>query len=777
MAIFLSLADKSYYCKEQLLHLYQCSRIYCRVILCIFCTCVFVDSCHCQTQEKHTLYLLSLLPYPDIQPQYQPSWDEGPSLIIAQQLAIDHINNRNDVLSNYTLSLIASDSGCNLHAKAYLSVVKHIVHKSRKTIAGIVGPGCSTSAAAVSPLMWRNGIDLINIHGAGSLLLSDRQRYKNSFGTLDSTEVFVNASLSLIIDNEWSHIATLYDPSRLYYYTTLQEFHNRIGGIAKLDVSSAVYDTFLPLEEIKQRYIRIIFLFVGPDFLRKIFCLAYHMDMYFPLYQWIIISRTAEEITSTNFVYGGQKYSCDTDQISLASNKAIIVHYQLAAWNSSHLTDVGLSYNDFLEEYAERVAVFNVKNVQHINSSFWAAAFYDAVWALALGFNNSLEELQQNNLSLEMYAQANPNITRIIKKSLFNIKFNGMSGLINFRQSDGYTCRAVEFYQVNSKVSTLVASYSNERGIIQLPNTSAEYLESSFPDIFIMPVIPSAIAIVIFTVVIALLLTLTLNVLIIVHAKFKTVKAASPNLLHVAFAGCYIIIITELLLCMSAATIHNSKISCLPDYIWRGMVHIGLTLILSIVTTRTWRIYRIFIHFRNPGQMLSNKSLVFFVTALVMVDIVLTIVWVLDDPLKPSITSYIIEDPHPKIAKYGVCSQQHPLAWFGSLLCYNYLLMLVALWITLKCRHIRSKQFRTRSLSLLVYMVSLVTGVGFPLYIVLNISQNHTAEFITLAFVLVIVVYLTIFLLFLPPLIPIICKKYLRSCCMSMPSKLSIISS
>lgn len=777
MAISLSLAkyvDKS---KEQLFYFHQCSRIYCRVMLCIFCACVFVDSCHCQIQEKHTLYFLSLLPYPDTQPQYQPSWDEGPSLIIAQQLAIDHINSRSDVLSNYTLSLIAGDSGCNLHTKAYLSVVKHIVHKSEESIAGIVGPGCSTSAAAVSPLMWRNGIDLINIHGAGSLLLSDRQRYKNSFGTLDSTEVFVNASLSLITQNEWSRIATLYDPSRLYYYTTQQEFHNRIAGITELDYTSAVYDTFLPLEVIKQQYIRIIFLFVGPDFLSKIFCLAYHMDMYFPLYQWIIISRTAEEITSTSFVYGGQRYSCDTNQISLASTKAIIVHYQLAAWNSSHLTDVGLSYNDFLEEYAKRVDVFNVNNVQHINSSFWAAAFYDAVWALALGFNDSLEELQRNNLSLEMYARANPNITSIIKKSILNLKFNGMSGLINFKQSDGYTRRAVEFYQINNKVSTLVASYSNERGIIQLPNTSAEYIESSFTDIFIPPVMQSVVAIVIFTVAIALLLTLTLNVLIIVHAKFKTVKAASPNLLHVAFAGCYIIIITEFLLCMSATTVHNSKISCLPDYIWRGVVHIGLTLIISIVITRTWRIYRIFIHFRNPGQMLSNKSLVCFVTALVMVDIVVIIVWVLEDPLNPSITSYIIEDPHPQIAKYGVCSQQYPLAWFGSLLCYNYLLMLVALWITLKCRHIRSKQFRTRSLSSLIYMVSLVTGVGFPLYIVLNISQKHTAEFITLAFVLVIVVYLTIFLLFLPPLLPIIRNKYMHSCSINMPSKLSIISS
>lgn len=736
-------------------------------VLCLVCAVymyVVLSACQHQSQDKVPLYFLSLLPYPDARPQYQPSWDEGPSLFIAEQLAVDHINQRDDVLVNYSVVLVAGDSGCNLETKAFLALIRHIVHSSVVMITGIVGPGCSTSAAAVSPLLWRHGIDLINIHIAGSLQLADRQRYNNSFSTLDSTEVFVYASLALIAQNQWSQIAALYDPSRVYYYTTLQEFEAKIHvteqNTTDLQFSSAVFDTFLPLDIIKQQHIRIIFLFVGPDFLSKVFCLAYHKDMYFPLYQWVIISRTAEEIVSTSFSYRGKRYSCNADEVARASNESIIIHYQLTTEDTSNPTDTGISYDTFSTKYRGRINKLNGYRTQDdfIDSSFWAASYYDAVWALALGFNNSLEELEKHNLSPTTYAFGHPAVTRIIKQSILNLRFYGVSGLIDFKESDGYTSRVVNFYQIRNRTSVLVSSYSN--GIItQLHDQPAHYLNSTFKEVLIPSVTAVLAAPVLLAVAVALIMVFALNVLMLIYIRFRTVKAASPQLMLIAFAGCYIIIFAEVLLTVSMASTKNPDTRCLPDYIWRGVIHIGLTLILSIVTTRTWRLYRIFVYYRNPGHMLSNKALMCTITALVMVDIVVLVVWVVADPLKPTITSNFISDSQPYIATHIVCTQQHPLAWFGSLLGYNFLLMFLALWIALKSRHIRSEAFRTRGLSLLVYMMSLVTGMGFPLYAVLSITENHIAEYVTLATVLMIVIFLTIFLFFLPPLLPLIHEK------------------
>lgn len=136
---------------------------------------VLVWVCQCQSEDRVSLNLLSLLPYPDTESLLKPSWDEGPTLFLAQQLAVDHINQRSEILANYSLTLIHGDSGCNLETKAFHAVIDHTVYNRENQIAGILGRSCSTSVAAVSPLLWRSGIDLINIHMAGSLWLADRK--------------------------------------------------------------------------------------------------------------------------------------------------------------------------------------------------------------------------------------------------------------------------------------------------------------------------------------------------------------------------------------------------------------------------------------------------------------------------------------------------------------------------------------------------------------------------------------------------------------------------
>ena len=58
------------------------------------------------TSQKDKLYLLTLLPYPDSKPTLQPSWPEGPSILPAIELAVEHINNKTDILAQYKLDLI-----------------------------------------------------------------------------------------------------------------------------------------------------------------------------------------------------------------------------------------------------------------------------------------------------------------------------------------------------------------------------------------------------------------------------------------------------------------------------------------------------------------------------------------------------------------------------------------------------------------------------------------------------------------------------------------------
>ena len=63
---------------------------------------------------RETIYLLTFVPYPDPRPSLHPSWDGGPNIVPALQLAVEHINNHTDVLNQYKLELINEDGGCNI---------------------------------------------------------------------------------------------------------------------------------------------------------------------------------------------------------------------------------------------------------------------------------------------------------------------------------------------------------------------------------------------------------------------------------------------------------------------------------------------------------------------------------------------------------------------------------------------------------------------------------------------------------------------------------------
>ncbi len=59
----------------------------------------------------------------------------------------------------------------------------------------------------------------------------------------------------------------------------------------------------------------------------------------------------------------------------------------------------------------------------------------------------------------------------------------------------------------------------------------------------------------------------------------------------------------------------------------------GLTLVFETLTMKTWRLYKIFVHYINPRKFLSNKTLLLFVCCLTLVDLVFCITRFVFDPI------------------------------------------------------------------------------------------------------------------------------------------------
>ena len=92
------------------------------------------------------LYIVSMLPYPaqeGTHPIWQPTWMDGPDIAPVVYLAVEQINNRTDLLSNYTLHVIESDGACNIGTRLGHTPVlcrRSMTHQRQGTLWESLGP-------------------------------------------------------------------------------------------------------------------------------------------------------------------------------------------------------------------------------------------------------------------------------------------------------------------------------------------------------------------------------------------------------------------------------------------------------------------------------------------------------------------------------------------------------------------------------------------------------------------------------------------------------------
>lgn len=745
------------------------------------CDATDADNSSNYSQSQKILYILSLLPYPDEQGRedFQPSWDEGPTLFLAEQLAVELINNRSDILNGYTVKLLCGDSGCDIRSKANMAFFEKVLYCANAPV-GIVGPGCSNSALTVSALTGRQALSILTIHVAGSLLLSDRSLYEYSFGTLDSTEVFIQASLALMRKNGWERVGMLYDESREYYASTARQFENDLRSAKIVHFSSAVYDTFIPLNVIINDRIRVMFLLVGPDFLSKILCLAHHSNITYPIYQFVIVSRVVEEIEPITFNYNGGTISCTQEDMAQVTNGSLIIHYQLES--SENVTESGLSYMQFFHLYKQLVTEYNERNTlllgnktTMIEPSFWAASFFDAVWSMALALNTSIEK--RDIMSFKPCNRAD-----FLRESLLEQNFSGLSGRIMYNHSSGYVIRNVNVYQIDSNQHmNLIAFYAKLSDSIVLTSANGKFINGTFRTESTIYAVPLAVGSIFLSITVAcFIMTLILHILTIVYRKKKSVKASSTKLSYIAFTGCYVVafasLINFIVECLSNVISPSSV--CYLFHVLNSASAIGWTLLFGPICARTWRLYRIYVHFNNPGKLISDWFLLTVVLILFAFNIFVSIIWISVDPFEPgyrneshlgkvldmqgNVEEIVVTEM--AIAECSLGGNRYYL-WFGILFMFVVSLMLIAFWLAVFTRNIPHRDFQTQSIMLLVYIQSGVLSVGILLYFIFKI---HLLKFIILNIVLNQAMFFSCLLLFLPPLHPLMRQKQSLSVCFKL---------
>ena len=712
-----------------------------------------------------------MLSYPDPleRKSFAAEFDDGHDIAPAAYLAVEHINNRSDLLTNYWVELLQVDGGCTVTERTTIGI--NNLACICKPIVGIIGPSCGTSALFVGNLTGRDRFPMVTIHYGERNILGSREIFPFAFGMLGSNSNTIQAFTNLVIKNNWSKIVLLYSEDDLDLREVCTGIRKNIGDTPGFDVAfvSPIYDYFIPLQEIKQSFARVIIVLSSARATLRILCLAFHEGVIFPRYQWVFKERYEEDFTEISFSYEKNYYVCTEDDISKSIYGSINFVWSLSSDKRNKTVDDILASMEYEEGYKKQRSLYmNEYNVSSVRVE-WARGIYDAVWSLAFALNSSLDEL---NTNLTQVVPGSKILAQAIANRMPDIDFQGISGRINFDSETGFnTARQIEIYQIGeAKYNTLIGFYTPKELVI-LNDTTHQFIRTTFDEMRVQISLAVAVPFLITTVAL-LLFAVPLQVINIIFRNKKIIKANSPNLNHLIFLGCYLTVIGMVVyiiieIWQNTYTLLKSSCIAVPWF-----VNIGISMIVGTACLKTWRLYKLYriskIARRLKDKTVSDPVLAAIIGALVFVDFLICLIWTCVDPLISSTevkiqASQESNPPTVIIVTMVSCQSKWLVYWVCVQVGYKCILISCSTVLAM-LTNIKIKEFQTKNIIILAYLLAIAFGLGIPMYVIVSIIDvDISVHFAILCVVIDTVIYISLFALFLPSIIPLVKRVLCQS--------------
>lgn len=728
--------------------------------------------CPVDGSRPSDLNLLILSPYPSEPSTYvEVGWPGGPALFPAAELAADLINNRTDILPHHTLRLINGDSGCEYTTRASVTFAHEAAFNYYNEVIGIVGPACSPAAIEIGTVTTQQYADIVSITIANGPLLQTKN-FNNMFRLLSSARLSANALIKLLQHNKWTSIVTVADIAGHFFlsiYATFMEIIASYPAIISNVPPLFDIEDKVPLFNAIRNTFNVIYVFVGSTDSRKLLCLALKLNFVYPDYQWVFIELSLNRLLlEVEVSYNGKLYTCTKDEMKKAVDRIILLNFRLIPETKTVKTDVGLSYDDFLMEYEPyyQKHVAQIQNIDQYESLLisakdgWAATYFDSVWALGLALNRTAQVMKDKNMTLSSIKQNG--ISSTIHNELLSVNFSGLTGQIYFDNETLEVPNIIDICQLYSANIVKIGYYYEEKLFITNPE-NASFVNPIQMELVTVRVEMAAIFFPL--AIIVLLIFGTFHLIFLIFRDYKSIRAQSPHFVHLVFSGCYLFIISSLLDTIRAANwtqfkdLESSRFAIMIGTLCNAVLWcltLSTVLIFGTMCALSWRIYRIFNHFLNPGKFISDPFLVVIIMVLLTVNVTGLVVWSAYDPLLPR---FIVTSEGLRsgiVPVYAHCDCEHLSLWI-LLWVLNELLIVSVVILAILNRNVPKKDYfnNTKSHSVMVYTISFLNGICIPIYAILLITdQINTSYVVFQLFTLGSPVCVCICLL-VPPVVPL----------------------
>ena len=581
-------------------------------------------------------------------------------------------------------------------------VTNFLFHDSAaRDVLGIVGPSCSNSAYLVAQIIQRSGVSVKHYYTSPLPIALASKLQETSTGLLPPADLVADAAVALIKHANWSKVFALYQSTDTDFNSIFIRLRNLLGNM-DTDRTASTLNYSAPVQDVTQGYFKYIFNNLP---IRILFLMADPKLARMTL------------CTAFNFSATYPKYqwvllkTTLQDILTVPSSQGTVYHL----CKDEDILNI-LKFSIFID--------YDTSNTKKMSDTLLTS--------------NSLYSLSIQAIVARIFS----NTSSFVGVSQFPIALSirqiGANSLV--------TSTAV----FSHNFSLLAANMSSD--ITYVSSDLAFELRNS--NLFVV-----GINLIAFNSLL-LIASLVLHIMTIWYRKAQPVKSSTLPFLHVMYIGFYCINFSLHVYFIQKSFSVSSESYLYFCHIFFLTFPVGSVLVMGTVLMRTWRLYRIFVHFRNPGKFLSNYILIAIVFGLASVEIVICIFWYILDPFR---INYLFPEPNNYEKTVSYVQQCHSSAddiVLVILLGYNMTLQLCIVLIVYKLHNKIPKchkHLQFRAAIKMAYILTFLHVFGIPTYAVAQYVLNDvTFEVIFLGITMELMQVFAICLILLPPVFPIL---------------------
>ncbi|XP_070535176.1 gamma-aminobutyric acid type B receptor subunit 2-like [Ptychodera flava] len=690
-----------------------------------------MDVCQIEGQNKTKLILAGFVPtHPN------SSWS-GSGMIPAIELALDDVNNRSDILQDYELLWEWKDDECDAGRAAYV-LCQHVYNGSQKIM--ILGGGCSVSTAPVAAFSWYFNMLQIS-YAASSPELSDKSKYPLFLRTMQSEAKQNAARIAIMKHFEWTHVATLYQNEKFFGMVNRDLIERMKENDIVLLTSMAIdYYPTVELGILKERGSRIIAVHAYKDFTRPLFCLAYRLGMYGPRYAWMVPGWYSVDWWKES----DSRVNCTTFEMKKVVESVILTVRVPNDLSSKRRAISGETFEHYEKRYLSRLHSRPEYDAFDFNREHGYA--YDAVWAIALGLNSSIDgvarmEMKDSNGTsrpkrLDDFTYGDSEMRKVFHRSILSVSFTGVTGQVSFNQF-GDRIGNTAIYQIQDGKITLLGG-SDQEGNMTLfrpfqwqgddaPNDGHQHVLRVWylDDNVFWAVVALSI--------VGVFVALALLIFNIKKRGHGFVKLSSPRMNNMTLVGALLVNLSVISGVMQDCSYlgddtNRRTIFCVSG---KWLLSIGFSLSFGAMFAKTWRVHRIISRLHPMTEQIQDEHLITFVICLALVDVALFTAWQLVDPCQSQTKNFVVEisENSIKTVTQGYeCVSTFIWWWSGALIAEKGLLLLFGCFLAYEVRNVKVNGLNdSRQIGISIYniLLSSIIGVAVKLTLTDKASLQH----------------------------------------------------